>query len=163
MIAGMRSGIPRQLALALLAAGALALPACGGDDEDDGGGGEALTKAQLVSQADAICRDLNQKVDALPEPESVEDIETFAQDLLDTVEPAVADLKALVPPSEVEADYDRAMELLDNQVERTRELQEAGKEGDEAKVRSVIASGEKDDAEGDRIARKIGLKECGED
>lgn len=153
---------PPHLLLALLAAAVMGVAGCGGDDDEDGGSG-ALTKAELVSKADAICGDLNKRIDALPAPDSVEDVATFSEDALKIFEPAVADLKALEPPDEVEADYDRAMELLDDQIDRTKELQQAGEDKDEAKIRSVIAEGDKADEEGDKLAKKIGLQKCGED
>ncbi len=65
---------------AVVALAAVALAAgCGGGGD---GGGDRLTAEEFVQQADAICADANEQIDALGEPQSMEELATMAAEAL---------------------------------------------------------------------------------
>lgn len=145
---------------AVVALAAVALAAgCGGGGD---GGGDRLTAEEFVQQADAICADANQQIDELGEPQSMEELATMAAEAVSISEQSVAALQELVPPEEFQERFDRALELLDQQLELARQLQTAAENGDEAQVQSIADEGEPLDAEADDIAEELGLTECGQ-
>lgn len=140
------------LALAGVAAG------CGG-----GGGGDRLSKEEYIAQADAICKAANEKIDALGEPETMEEIATLAADAIEIQEESLADLRALEPPEADEAKLNEAYALIDQQVGLGKEILEAAESGDLEKIQEILAEGEPIDDQADAIATEYGLTECGND
>lgn len=147
-------------AVAALAAIALAA-GCGGGGGGDGGG-ERLTAEEFVQQADAICEDANQQIDALGEPQSMEELATMAAEAVSISEQSLDALHGLVPPEDLQERYDRALELLDQQTGLARELVTAAENGDTEQVQAIADEGEPLDAEADEIAKELGLTECGQ-
>ncbi len=83
---------------AAVAGSSLVLAACGGDD--------ALSRDDYVKQANAVCRDYNQKVAGLPEPQSFEDVPAFVDKGKALAGEAVGKLDELEPPEELKADHE---------------------------------------------------------
>jgi hypothetical protein len=150
----------RAMALAALAAVALAA-GCGGGG-DGGEGGDRLTTEEFLQQADAICAEANQQLDALGEPQSVEELATMAPQALSISEQTLDSLRELSPPEELEAQFDRALELLGQQNALAQELVTAAEAGDQAQLESIVAQAEPLDTEADAIADELGLEECGD-
>ena len=144
--------------LGAVAAIALIVAGCGSSDDsttDSAAGGEALTKAEFVKQANAICTAGNAEIEAaLKEgaPKSDEEGEEFVEE---SVLPAVA-----------------------KQVEEIGELgYPEGKDGEEAEAVVASAEAEIEKAEDDpstlaepgafkepnRLAREYGMSVCGEE
>ncbi|MGH3040897.1 MAG: hypothetical protein ACRDNG_04005 [Gaiellaceae bacterium] len=149
----------RVVGLAALAAVALAA-GCGGGG-DGGGGGERLTAEEFVQQADAICEDTNQQLDELNEPENVDDLAALAAEAVSINEQSVDALRELNPPEELQGQFDRALELLDQQNALGRELVTAAEDGDQAKIQEIVAQGEPLQTEARGIAGELGLTKCG--
>ena len=104
-------------ALLLTALAALLLVAgCGGESKSD-----------VISEGDKICREANDKLEALEEPEDVSGLPGYAREARPIVEDAVADLKALDAPEQ-----DR--EAFDEFIARSEELEELLKELSEAEA-----------------------------
>ena len=144
----------RLLALVVLALGAAA---CGG------GGGDRLTRAELATEANAICQEFDQKIEALGAPTSIDDIESFADRSAEIARDGRDELADLNPPEELEADYDRLLETLDEAIENIERIGEAAADGDEAEVGRIAEEGEAKDEDSDRLARELGLDDCAED
>lgn len=111
-----------RLGLALLAAAALLLAACGGDRA----GGKRLTKAELIKRGDAICTKYRARNQALnkeaPAKNPTDPSATDAQilksgpvlrKLADNVRGARAEFAQLRPPSGVESDWGNTLDDLD--------------------------------------------------
>jgi hypothetical protein len=146
----------RWAALAVLVASALAA-SCGG------GGGDPLTKEEYIAEADAICKDANEQIDALGEPQSAEDIAEFAEQAVAIGEEQLAKLRALRPPEADEATLNGAYELIEQQLDLARQLGPAAEEGDLARIQELVAEGQRINDEADQIAADYGLEECGSD
>jgi hypothetical protein len=144
-----------------LAAAFLALAAgCGGDGGGNGGG-EPLTAAELREQADAICAEYNQRVQDVPEPEGVDDLPQYIDEVLPIIEEGQDELRELEPPEELEADWDRAMSLNERNISFIREPRDAAEENDEERAQQLFQQLDETETESDQIARDLGLKECG--
>lgn len=145
------------LALAAVAAG------CGGGDDSGDSSSTTLTKAEFIKEADAICVKGNEAIE--------EEVEDFAVDNdVDTENPTKEQQEEVI--ADVVAPGTRA------QVEEISEL--GAPSGDEETIEAMVeavetASTELEDdpgqlleegnplAEGSKLAREYGLKECGEE
>ena len=143
----------RRLALVPLV---LVLAACGGGD-----GG--LTREELVSQADAICVEFERKIDELEEPQSIEALATFAREARPIFEDGLDELRELEPPEDLQVTYDRWVATGDETAKLFGELGRAAADRDQAEVRRILEQTGELDARSDRLARRIGLRECAND
>ena len=131
---------------------ALALAGCGED---------ALSKKQLVAKGDAICARINQQIAKEPDPKTAKDLQRLANRTVELSNPAIKDMEALVPPSELEADFDKFVASLKRQRDLTKKIGAAAAEGDTAEVQKIGAEAQKAQDEYRRLTGKIGFKECG--
>lgn len=121
----------RRLVAALATAAALA-GCAGGEDE-------RLSREEFVEQATAICARAEERIEELEEPESVAELGDYASEAAEITEAAVADLRGLAPPEELEPGFRRYLESGDEVVALLGELEEAAQAGDEAEARRVAA------------------------
>jgi hypothetical protein len=147
--------------LTLFASAVLAVAGCGGDG--GGGSGDRLSAAEFREAADAICAEYDQKIQDLGEPESLEDLNAFIERAIPIIEEGFNKLDELQPPEELEADWDRAMEVNAENLELTKDLQAAAESGNEERVQEILAEASQNEEETDRLARELGLERCGED
>jgi hypothetical protein len=146
--------VVRRFAAAALLVGLLV--GCGG-----GGGGDRLSEEEFRQQADAICADFEGRLDALEPPASADDLQRFVQEAIPIIEEGNAQLKALSPPEEFEARWNRAMEINDANLATVRELRDAIEEGDTARAQELFQEVGSEEEEANRIARELGLENCG--
>lgn len=142
------------LSLALLVGGVAA--ACGGDD-----GGERLAREEFTQQADAICEEANERVEALGQPSSPDELAAIAAQAVAIQEQALDALRELRPPEDIEERYEQALDLVRQQADLGRELVDAAEEGNQARVTELLAEIEPLNRQADEIAREIGLVDCG--
>ena len=127
------------------------LAACGG----------GLSKSELVAKGDAICKRVNTAVAKEPDPKSAADLEKLAQKTVEISDPAIEDMDALEPPSELEEDFDKFVASLREQRDLTEQIGKAAGDGDTAKIQEIGTKAQKAQAEYQELADKIGFKECG--
>jgi hypothetical protein len=168
--------------VSILAVGAL-IAGCGGGDSSTEATqtvtveatSEALTKAEWISAADAICQDSRDGEDpdlereyreAADEPESLEKRERLAELLTSVVEearPFAARLRALdAAPSEVEL-TEEISESIEKGINATERRVSALKANDAAEARSAVDEMEQAKAEAEGLERGYGLRVCGSD
>jgi hypothetical protein len=82
----------------------LAAAGCGGGG---GGGGDRLSAAEYREQADAICKQADEDLRALPQPKSAAELNDFVDKVEPIVNGAVDDLDDLNPPEDLEQAHDR--------------------------------------------------------
>ena len=144
----------------------LALNACGGGDDDKGGsssGGsdDTLTKAELVEKGDGICKEANDRIAEIPDPQGLDDIATLAERTQVIATDLGADLRALRPPDEVKKPFGEFVALVREGTELLTPLRAAAEQGDEAKVRELLGEAEAINGRNDGPARAVGFKVCG--
>lgn len=130
-----------------------------------GGGSDTLSAEELRSQADAICAATDEATDAIAAPTSNEEILPFLIATRDAQTGAVADLKELEPPSELEENWNRAITLQEEQLNTINDAItriEAG-EDPEAVITELSPGLEERDTELDSLADALGLTVCGND
>lgn len=143
----------------IAAAGLLLLAACGGGDD----GGERLSKSEWIEQADAICAQADEDVDALTEPSTLDEIPEFTETASEISREALTELRALQPPEEDQATVDEMLDLVEQQIELGEQIGEAASDGDQEEVQRLAAEAEPLEAEANEKARQYGLEDCGED
>lgn len=157
-------GLPR----AAIAAAALALGAAGcGDDGDSGPAGGELTKAQFITEADKVCKEVeaatktySDQVDALPEGSDSERIANILEGGLAETRRGVGRLKALRPPSEGKRTIDAYFASIDKAIATYADLLQAVSAGDEAKASRLADQADPLFDEQRRLARQYGFKRC---
>lgn len=140
------------ISLALVAAG------CGGGGKK----GYALTKAEYASALSKICADFNAKQKSIA-INSIEDLAAKGDELTSSFQDAIDKAKALQAPDEIK---DTAKAFIDNgqkQVDLAKDVVEAAKAKDEAKVNEIGAKGSALDKESKDLANQLGATECAKD
>ena len=141
---------PLAVGVATLAV-ALGLAACGGSDDSD-----ALSNADLIAQADAICADYDEQLTtitdeaALDENSSKAEVAQFVSDeIVPLYQDQVDELGAL-EPNEDDADaYNDIVDTLDSEVQAVADDPEAAIDQDNPFAGATAK------------AQEFGLEECG--
>jgi hypothetical protein len=126
-----------------------------------GGGGDTLSAEEYRTQADEICGKANEKLDALGEPESLEEFRSLIEESRPTVEGAVEDLGELEPPEDLEDAHERWMAENEQLLETLDELESVE---DEQELQQLGERFTKENEQANQIAREdLGLETCAED
>ncbi len=136
----------------------LLLAACGGGSSNE----QTLTPDQFRHQADAICKQYEDKIRALGSPSSLDELADFTNQVIPIIEEGNGKLADLQPPDELADDWNRAMDLQSQSLEVARDLQQAIHDHDVAKVQELLSKLDETDARSNQIARNIGLEDCGQ-
>jgi hypothetical protein len=171
--------ITKRIGVAAIAAcivvGALAVTGCGGGDSSSttgasgasGASGSApLSKDEFVSQANAICADTNDKIEALQQPpqnpQASELVPLLTQELA-IARDAATELEALTPPSELQDERDKLVANTDKQEALAAQIIAAAKANDASQAQSLGQQLEALNKENNSISSSIGLTECAKD
>ena len=154
---------PRRSAIALVVA-CLFAAACGSDESSNAdGGAERLTKEEYIAQADAICQEANAAIEAVPEPQSAEELAEYGEQVVEIGQDQLDRLRALRPPAADEATINGAYDLIEQQLAIANDVVAAARDNDLEQVQELLAQGEQLNDQADQIARDYGLTECGSD
>ena len=142
----------KKLLVAVSACALLALAGCG----DDGGSeSEELSRSEFIEQADAICKESNERIEAAeddfadPESPTQEEIETAVDDILiPELRSQLEDLRDLEPPAEDADEVDAINDALASAIEALEEDWKSALQND------VLA-------EPSELAADYGLEDCG--
>ena len=129
----------------------LLIAACGG----------GLSKGELVAKGDAICARINKQIAKEPDPKTAADLERLANRTAELSDPAIKDMEALEPPSELESDFDRFVASLKRQRDLTKKIGAAAGEDDTAEIQKIGSDAQKAQDEYRRLTGKLGFKQCG--
>ena len=125
------------------------------------GCGGGLSKGEFVAKGDAICKRVNARIAKQPDPQSASDLKGLAQRTSKIYDPAIDDMEALDPPSELESDFKKFVASLKRQRDLTEQIGDAAGAGDTAKIQKAGADAQKVQQEYRRLTGRIGFKECG--
>ena len=139
-------------ALALLAAG------CGG------GGSDRLSKSEFITRADAICAKYEQRVRSAMKgipAGSATQLAGAIERVLPVIHTGNDELRALVPPENLQDRFDHWMQISDGEVDAAKKLHDALRRNDQPAVQAAFTQLQQKDAAQDRLARaELGLKGC---
>lgn len=137
----------------LCVAAALGLAACGGDD--------GLSRADYITQADAICAQANARIRTLSPPTSTADLVAVSAASLRISQPALVRLRALRPAAEAKAAAAAITTGLAGQTALLGQLRSAAMENDLRKVADIGTRGQRSADALETRARALGFRECG--
>jgi hypothetical protein len=175
----MRRNIVNRIGLAAIAGcvavGALAFAGCGGGSSTSttgasgasgASGSTPLSQSDFVSQANAVCKEANDKVAALKAPTATSSI----QDQIPSLEQNIAigndlytKLSAITPPSDLQAKYAAYLSDGKGQIALANQVLDAAKANDTSKVQQIAAKINAGNAQNNSEAKALGLTECAKD
>lgn len=129
--------------LALLAATAFVLAACGGGNGNgNSGDGERLTKAEYESELSALGSLVSEGFEALGDPGSPEELEMQIEQAQTDLRDLADQLEGVNPPEEIEAAHDKLIESIrmfsDDLTDISSTLLEAAESEDPAAAFEVL-------------------------
>jgi hypothetical protein len=123
----------------------------------DGG----LSRAELISEGDAICEEYDQRTQEIPPPQSLGDVDEFVGETRTVIREGIDELKELQPPEELADDYNQWISESEVNLGLLDELEEAAAAGDEARTQELLTEAQEAGARTDRFAADMGFEECG--
>ena len=127
-----------------------------------GCGGGGLSKSELVAKGDKICARVNKEVAKEPDPKSAADLERLAKRTVEISDPAIEDMEALEPPDELEKDFDAFVASLKRAARPDEGDRRGGRRGRQRRrSRRSATEAQKAQADYQKLAAKIGFKQCG--
>jgi hypothetical protein len=172
-----RKSIVNRIGLAAIAGcvavGALAFAGCGGGGSStsttgargaSGASGSApLSQDEFVSQANAACKDGNDKIEALPAPPSnpdLNDLASITAQQITIANEVYGSLSAITPPSDLQSKYDAYLANGKAQIGIAQQLESAAKSGDTSQVKALAQKLAVGTDQGNTDAKALGLDEC---
>jgi hypothetical protein len=153
-----RTGIAvPALATSAIAALVLAASGCGSTPKPP------LTRAQLTSKADAICRTVTAKLEATSKGESAstpQQLERLTTKVSGFEQEALSELTALVPPPALEAQWQRFVDGAQRIAEATAKIGEYIASKDTTASKAVISEVQATQERMVAIAKRNGFKDC---
>jgi hypothetical protein len=160
--------------LLALALGLALLAGCGGDDDDSGGGGgDAMSREEFVSEANKICREGEEKINAKAQEvqqkiqdagSSAEDQQKAVADVLEETakeyDPYLDRLGDLKPPEDLQADWDKFLAGVNDAFELIPDLADATRDGDPDKLSDLTTRFSQIAGDTRPFAQKYELDDC---
>lgn len=119
-----------------------------------------LTQEQWAHEADRICAEYDERLDALEQPGSLDELERMAAEAEPIAEEGLDALRRLDPPEELEERVDEWLARNAENVRAIGELRAAAEAGDTARVQELASDAIDNEAEADRLASELGLDDC---
>jgi hypothetical protein len=127
-----------------------------------GSSAKPLTRAELTSKANAICRKVAAKLVASTKGESgsQQALARIAPELATFEQSALTELSKLMPPADLSSEWKEFVAGAETLAESTAKLGEYAKANNLTSARSLILSAEKVQAQMQATAKHIGLADC---
>jgi hypothetical protein len=126
--------------------------ACGGESKGD-----------VISEGDKICREANDKLEALEEPEDLSGLPDYAGEARPIVEDAVSDLKDLDPPDTDRDSFDEFVEKSEELLTLLQELEDVDPGTSDAELQELNDEINQISDESNAAAEDYGFKDCAEE
>lgn len=120
-----------------------------------------ILKQEFIAKADALCADLNRKIDAIPEPETPREVVKALDDSLALYDKLVADFKTLHVPAAEQAAWNDILAANDKVAGLLREGRGAIAAEDETRAERLFEEVGTATADANKKADAFGFKDCG--
>lgn len=121
---------------------------------------ERLTKSELISRADAICKDMQEQIKAVPPPENIAGLADALAKQIEISQPAIKQLLTLNPPADIADTYDSWTTKMQELHEMTIRARSAAKDGPSGEIGKIVTEGGKIDQQANALGTKLGFKVC---
>lgn len=125
-----------------------------------GGGGACLGAVEYAARADAVCRVIALRQSRIAAPSTVAGIPAYADRALPLLDEELDRLRSLRPPQEIEDHVNARLKTTGETRRLLGDLRRAAEDGDAQRVRELGAKGTEIDDRRDALAREIGLADC---
>jgi hypothetical protein len=155
-----------------VAVGALAFAGCGGGSSTSttgasgasgASGSTPLSQSDFVSQANAACKEGNDKIEALktlpPNPD-LNDLATVTEQQIPIANEVYGKLSAITPPSDLQSKYDAYLANGKSQIGVAQQVVSAAKSGDTSQLQTLAQKLSANTDQGNAEAKALGLDEC---
>lgn len=120
-----------------------------------------VLKGELIAKADAVCAEMNRKIDAVPEPKSAAAVVPSLDRILSFAEKGQAEMRALSVPRSQQLAWNEILAANDQILAKFRELRAAVAAMDRTKFERVTDELDQVGLEQQKKAAAFGLKKCG--
>jgi hypothetical protein len=135
---------------------AVALAGCGG-----GGGAGTLDRQAYAAKLSAMCADFSAREKTIGAPQTLHDLATKGQRIVDAFDQAIRDkVRVLKASDSIAAQAQRFRDLADRQHDVLAALVAAGKRNDAAKAIPLVAKNQALNEEARSVARSLGATAC---
>ena len=141
------------------AVAALALSACGSSSSPTSASAATLTKADWVTQANAICKDLNTRAQAIA-PKSQADLGPAITKMAQLSGEDIPKLAALKPPAEIQADVSTMVTAYQKVNQGFHDAAAKVAAGDVSGASALMDTATQAGTAVDTVATKLGATEC---
>jgi hypothetical protein len=159
--------------LLTLALAAALVAGCGGGDDDGGGsGGKTLSQDEFVSQANQICREGSEKINAktqevqdkIRQADTAGEQQKAVADVLEETakeyDPYLERLGDLKPPADVAADWRKFLDGVNQAFDLIPDLADATREGDRDKLSELTTKFSQIAGDTRPFAQRYKLDDC---
>jgi hypothetical protein len=123
------------------------------------GEGDRLSREELGREASEICSPLERELEALPQPQSLSDLETYARRAGELTEDGLERLQELRPPEALERPFERYLARVEQVVDLLDDLEAAAADDELEEAQRLVGEiAEVDDAQD--LARAAGIPAC---
>jgi molybdenum-dependent DNA-binding transcriptional regulator ModE len=125
-----------------------------------GGGDKTLSSGDYRAQLNRVCSDLNVEQKRIGTPTGPVELAAKGPQLLDAFDNALAKVKKLRPPDELEAQARKFVSLAEQERDLISDAVDAAKANDLAKLQQAGMQALTLDKEGDTVAKRLGAPAC---
>jgi hypothetical protein len=154
-----------------IAVAALLVAGCGGGSSSSttgasgasgASGSTPLSKEEFVSQANAICKETNAKIEGLKAASStsLSDLSAMVQQEIPVNDATYAKVSALTPPPELEAKFNQLLSAAKSQIALANQFVDAAKTNDVNQANDILAKAKTLNSQFNSAAKSMGLTEC---
>ena len=124
------------------------------------GSSSRLSRADFVQKANAICKRVNDQLAATGKVTSAADVQRVGPGVIAAERRGLSDLRALKPPADLAADWNRLLGDLSQLTTDAGKLLSAAKANDTAGAQTVAAASQQTQNEITALAGRDGLADC---
>lgn len=123
--------------------------------------GGGLSKEDYIEQADAICKEADERTQELEQPRTPEALDDFVERARAISIELLDDLRALEPPEDDQDVINRMLARIEDAIDYLPQIQEAARQRDNEELGRLGQELQAAASEANDIAQEYGLKECG--
>ncbi|MFP5351100.1 MAG: hypothetical protein ACLGIB_00860 [Actinomycetota bacterium] len=120
-----------------------------------------LSKEEFIQQADAICREAEQRTEEIEPPRTPEALADFVDEAERITGGLLAELRELEPPQEGRETIDRLLEQIEAALATLPELKKAAEDRSPDRIQELGRELQQAASEANEIAQGYGLQVCG--
>jgi hypothetical protein len=167
-VPGILTGLATLVTAAAGVFGVIKATSDDGGDSNGGGasteiseGDDGVTREEWAEQADAICVESNEQVNALGmPPQTPEEVVTFIEAAVPIVSDALEQFRSLTPPTGDEASVERMIGLSEQSLNSYKNAASSLRAGDLNTGYQLVEEASAADERSSEIARQLGAGEC---